>query len=73
MENVVYVDTERLSTRYGHLSKINVTVGQTVNTGDVIGLVGFDRSLDRPALALRVRINNQPVDPKPYLPGAEKQ
>lgn len=69
--NVVYVDHgSGISTRYGHLSKINVAVGQSVSTGDIIGLVGSTGRSTGPHLHYEVRINNQPVDPKPYLPGA---
>ncbi len=69
--NVVYVDHgSGFSTRYGHLSKINVAVGQTVTMGDIIGLVGSTGRSTGPHLHYEVRINNQPVDPKPYLPGA---
>lgn len=70
---VVYVDHGNgLSTRYGHLSEIDVAVGQSVVQGQRIGLVGSTGRSTGPHLHYEVRINNQPVDPKTYLPGAEK-
>ena len=71
--NVVYVDHgSGLSTRYGHLSEIDVHVGQTVTRGQTIGLVGSTGRSTGPHLHYEVRINNQPVDPRQYLPGVEK-
>ncbi|HYV23800.1 MAG TPA: M23 family metallopeptidase, partial [Pyrinomonadaceae bacterium] len=72
--NVVYVDHGGgVTTRYGHLSQINVTLGQTVTRGQIIGLVGSTGRSTGPHLHYEVRINNQVVDPKQYLPGAENQ
>ena len=70
--NVVYVDHgSGLSTRYGHLSRIDVTIGQDVTLGQTIGLVGSTGRSTGPHLHYEVRINNQPVDPRKYLPGAD--
>lgn len=71
--NVVYVDHGGgLSTRYGHLSEIDVRVGQPITRGQILGLVGSTGRSTGPHLHYEVRINNQPVDPRQYLPGAEK-
>jgi murein DD-endopeptidase MepM/ murein hydrolase activator NlpD len=71
--NVVYIDHGNgLSTRYGHLSEIDVTVGQTVVRGGVLGKVGSTGRSTGPHLHYEVRINNQVMNPRDYLPGADK-
>jgi len=53
-------------TYYAHLSRINVTVGQKVNRGDVIGLVGSTGTSTAPHLHYEVSKNGQKVNPQNY-------
>ncbi len=72
--NVVYIDHGNgLSTRYGHLSHIDAAVGQTIARGELLGRVGSTGRSTGPHLHYEVRINNDPVNPRAYLPGAEEQ
>lgn len=57
-----------LTTRYGHLSKIEATVGQSISRGEVLGRVGSTGRSTGPHLHYEVRINDDPVDPMSYLP-----
>jgi murein DD-endopeptidase MepM/ murein hydrolase activator NlpD len=57
-----------LTTRYGHLSRIDVAAGQNVNQGVVIGHVGSTGRSTGPHLHYEVRIDDEPVDPMSYLP-----
>jgi murein DD-endopeptidase MepM/ murein hydrolase activator NlpD len=71
--NMVEVDHHNgVSTRYGHLSKILVKVGQHVNMGDVVGLIGSTGRSTGPHLHYETRINDTAVDPQKFLRAGEK-
>ncbi len=66
---VVYIDHGNgLSTRYGHLSRIDVTVGQIIHRGTQLGLVGSTGRVPDPHLHYEVRVDGMPVGPIKYLP-----
>jgi murein DD-endopeptidase MepM/ murein hydrolase activator NlpD len=56
-----------LKTLFGHLSSIEVAVGQEVFVGDEIGLVGSTGNSTGPHLHYEVRLNDAPIDPGPFL------
>jgi murein DD-endopeptidase MepM/ murein hydrolase activator NlpD len=56
-----------LTTRYGHLSHIDVEVGQAVARAQFLGRVGSTGRSTGPHLHYEVRINDEPVNPLQYL------
>ncbi len=52
-----------VSTRYGHLSIINVRAGQNVSTGDIIGKVGSTGRSTGPHLHYETRVGGRAIDP----------
>jgi murein DD-endopeptidase MepM/ murein hydrolase activator NlpD len=59
--------TGSLSTCYGHQSAINVSVGQSVGQGQIIGLTGCTGLCFGDHLHFEVRINGSVVNPMNYL------
>ena len=71
--NMVEVDHGNdLSTRYGHLSMINVAEGQSVSPGTVLGRVGSTGRSTGPHLHYEVRIDGEAVDPGRFLRASDK-
>ena len=66
--NMVEVDHGfGISTVYAHLSQINVTEGQRLTRGQVVGIQGSTGRSTGPHLHYEVRINNRPVNPKKFI------
>jgi murein DD-endopeptidase MepM/ murein hydrolase activator NlpD len=56
-----------LATRYGHLSQIDVTVGQAIKIGQAIGRLGSTGRSTGPHLHYETRIDGEAVDPQKFL------
>jgi murein DD-endopeptidase MepM/ murein hydrolase activator NlpD len=54
-------------TRYGHLAEISVTVGQKVERGTEIGLVGSTGRSTGPHLHYELRVGNEARDPLKFI------
>jgi murein DD-endopeptidase MepM/ murein hydrolase activator NlpD len=59
-----------LMTRYAHMSAFRAGVGQKVAAGQVIGAIGSTGRSTGPHLHFEVRINDRPVNPRPFLEAA---
>ena len=56
-----------VTTWYGHMSTLNVLVGEQIHRGDTIGNVGVSGRSTGPHVHYEVRINGAPVNPMRYL------
>ncbi|MEP7212545.1 MAG: M23 family metallopeptidase [Acidobacteriota bacterium] len=67
--NMVEVDHGNgLISRYGHLSKINVEVGEPVQRGQLMAFVGSTGRSTGPHLHYELRFNDKPINPRRFLP-----
>lgn len=60
---------DNMITYYAHLSEFNVSVGDKVSKGDLIGKVGNTGFSTGPHLHFELRVDGQPVNPAEYLIG----
>ena len=57
---------------YCHMNKIDVTPGQSVDSGEILGEVGMTGRVTGPHLHWGVSLNDARIDPLLFLP-AEQQ
>jgi murein DD-endopeptidase MepM/ murein hydrolase activator NlpD len=68
--NCVVIDHgHSLATVSAHLSRVLVSVGDHVDDGHVVGLVGSTGRSTGPHLHFEVRLHGAPIDPVPTLTG----
>jgi murein DD-endopeptidase MepM/ murein hydrolase activator NlpD len=65
---VIIGHSQRLQTWYWHLSREVVSVGQTVRAGEIIGYEGATGWATGCHLHFQVMFDDQPVNPREYLP-----
>jgi len=61
-----------LATRYGHLSEIDVDIGQAVRAGAVIGKLGSTGRSTGPHLHYETRLNGEAVNPQKFLDAGDR-
>ena len=67
--NMVIIDHKfGITTRYAHLQRISVQVGQHVSRTDILGYVGSSGKTTGPHLHYEVWYNSRPVNPARFFP-----
>ncbi|MGI8544661.1 MAG: M23 family metallopeptidase [Aridibacter sp.] len=57
-----------LTTRFGHLSRIEVNEGEMIQRGQLMGLIGSTGRSTGPHLHYELRLDNKPINPRRFLP-----
>jgi murein DD-endopeptidase MepM/ murein hydrolase activator NlpD len=55
-----------VSTRYGHLKSVNVSLGQKISRGDLVGWMGSTGRSTGPHLHYETRVNGRVIDPQNF-------
>ncbi|MEO7659051.1 MAG: M23 family metallopeptidase, partial [Pyrinomonadaceae bacterium] len=67
--NMVEIDHgSGLTTRYGHMSKIEASVGDLITRGQLIGFVGSTGRSTGPHLHYELRLHDKSINPRHFLP-----
>ncbi len=67
--NMVEIDHGNgLTSRYGHMSKIETSVGDPITRGQLIGQVGSTGRSTGPHLHYELRLNDKSINPRHFLP-----
>ncbi|MBO0859072.1 MAG: peptidoglycan DD-metalloendopeptidase family protein [Chloracidobacterium sp.] len=66
--NIVVIDHGYgITTRYGHMSQVNVRLGQYVTRGKIVGSVGSTGRSTGPHCHYEIRLHDRPVNPLNYI------
>lgn len=68
-KSILIDNGDGITTRYAHLSRMFVVVGEQVKQGEIIGAIGMSGRTTGPHLHYEVRIHGIPVNPVRFLPG----
>jgi murein DD-endopeptidase MepM/ murein hydrolase activator NlpD len=67
--NMIEIDHGNgLTSRYGHLAKIEIEAGDQIQRGQLIGFVGSTGRSTGPHLHYELRLNDKPINPRHFLP-----
>jgi murein DD-endopeptidase MepM/ murein hydrolase activator NlpD len=70
--NLVVIDHGNgITTRYGHLSRFEVNVGDRLAKGELLAYVGSTGRSTGPHLHYEVRVDERAVNPRNYLPASQ--